>query len=63
MSDGKVYEVRHPEQALPDFTSVSLLAPTSPLSGPQAEGFINLSLLHVVRLEPLPASPSGNGEG
>jgi hypothetical protein len=63
MSDGKTYEVRHPDQVMPTFSAVVLPYPSPAPGGPPAGEFITLSLFHVIRLEPLAQPTSGDGQG
>jgi hypothetical protein len=62
-TDGRTYDVRHPDQALVLRTRVILPLMTSQAEVPERSE--HLALVHVVRLEELPtgASPrAGNGE-
>lgn len=60
-SDGRTYDVRHPDQALVLLTRVILPIPTA---GSVPERWEHLSLSHIIRAEELPAAAtqSGNGE-
>lgn len=56
-SDGRTYDVRHPDQALVLLTRVILPAPAG--SGEVSERSEHLALTHIVRIEQLssPAAP------
>ena len=58
LTDGKTYEIRHPEMAIVTSREVYVgREETSPGSG-IARGLDLVSLLHVVRVEQVPLSPS-----
>jgi hypothetical protein len=58
LTDGKTYEIRHPEMAMVTSREVYVgREETSPGSG-IARGLDLVSLLHVVRVEQVPLSPS-----
>ena len=58
LADGKTYEIRHPEMAMVTSREVYVgREETSPGSG-IARGLDLVSLLHVVRMEQVPLSPS-----
>ena len=58
LADGKTYEIRHPEMAMVTSREVYVgREETSPGSG-IARGLDLVSLLHVVRVEQVPLSPS-----
>jgi len=57
LTDGKTYEIRHPEMALVKQREVYVGTETAPGSGVAAECDL-VSLLHVVRVEVLPQPPS-----
>ena len=64
VSDGTVYEVRHPELLMVDLGSavVGLGAAGQPF--PQVERYEIVDLTHIVRLEPLSAeAKAGDGQG
>lgn len=60
LTDGAFYDIRHPDQAIPTFTSVWITRPRPVLGGTGVDEVVIVSLLQVVRLEPIP-SPTGNG--
>ena len=61
LTHGKTYDVRHPEMAIVTSREVYVgRQETSPGSG-IARGFDLVSLLHVVRVELVPLSPSTAG--
>lgn len=56
LTNGEVYEIRHPDMALPTFGTVHIAIP--PASNP--DGFdrvVIASLLHVLKVEPSPVAP------
>jgi hypothetical protein len=55
VSDGTAYEIRHPELCMPTFSTVIIGLPRDPAQ-PIAERATMISLLHVVRVEPLAAA-------
>jgi hypothetical protein len=58
LTDGKTYDIRHPEMAIVTSREVYVgRGETSPGSG-IARGLDLVSLLHVVRVEQVPLSPS-----
>ncbi len=59
--EATVYEIRHPEMALLARTTLNLYFPSSSFPFPVAESFVTVSLLHVSKLEPIPATPPTNG--
>lgn len=62
VSDGTVYDVRHPELVMVGLGSISIGVPAAGQSQPVYERVETISLQHVVKLLPLPAAPvSGNG--
>jgi hypothetical protein len=63
LSDGVTFDVRHPELVMPGLESFVLGFPASE-QNPAVYGRYNIvSLLHVVRLEPLPAESPASGNG
>ncbi len=62
LTDGQSYDIRHP-----DLLMVGLRTATVGLTGEPGQTFyertVKVDLLHVIRLEPLPAAtpPTGNG--
>jgi hypothetical protein len=61
LTDGKSYDIRHPEMAMVTSREVYVgREETSPGSG-IAKGCDLVSLLHVVRVEQVPLSPSAAG--
>jgi hypothetical protein len=57
LTDGKSYDVRHPEMVLVKQRELYIGTETSPGSGVAGECDL-VSLLHVVRVECVPPSPS-----
>jgi hypothetical protein len=65
LSNGRTYEVRHPELALVGRTTVFIGVPAADLSIPVYDVFDLVSLVHINNVEPIPknAPPSTNGPG
>lgn len=59
-TDGRTYDVRHPDQALVLRSRVILPLPAGNLV---PEGTEHLALLHIVRAEVLHQSPAANANG
>ena len=58
VSDGKIYEISHPELVLPGLASAVIGIPTDP-AHPDLYGQTEIvTLRHVTRLEPLPQQSS-----
>lgn len=51
MTDGTVYEVRHPDQCIVTKTAVHVAIPHS--ARPYAKGIAAYALLHINRMEPI----------
>jgi hypothetical protein len=63
VSDGTVYDVRHPELLMLAVGSAVVGLPSASLPLPQVERYEIVDLRHIVRLEPLaPAPTPGNGQ-
>ena len=62
MSDGTVYEIRHPELLIVAVASAVVGLPSAGLPLPQVGRYEVVDLNHVVRLEPLEA-PAAAGDG
>jgi hypothetical protein len=62
LSEGIVHEVRHPEMVMVTPSSLIIGTPASNVLFPAVEGYVIVSLLHVVQLEPLPmpTNPTNN---
>jgi hypothetical protein len=52
LSDGKTYDIRHPEMCMVGYDSVLVGVPKT--DDPIFDRMIKVSLMHIVRLEPLP---------
>ena len=64
LDDGTVYDIRHPELAMPGSRAIIVGVPKAP-SQPLFDCFVTLALLHVTRLEPLEKATvvsGGNGQ-
>jgi hypothetical protein len=56
LTDGSVYEVRHPEAILVTRSTIHLYQQVETEPGVSHEVLVKLSLLHVIRTEELPPS-------
>lgn len=63
ITDGSSYEVRHPELCMPGARAVIIGLPSSAYPEPVYDRIVDIDLLHITRLEPLPPTTGGNGEG
>jgi hypothetical protein len=61
VSDGSAYEVRHPELVMVGLGALIIGIPPTGQPQPVYERVETVSLGHVVKLIPLPAGASGNG--
>lgn len=62
VSDGTVYEIRHPELLIVALASAVVGLPSAGLPLPQVERYEIVDLGHIVRLEPLEkAAAAGDG--
>ncbi len=62
VSDGSIYDIRHPYQAMPRRTAVWITVPTT-LERVVDEPDI-VAMIHITRVTPLPATSNAtNGEG
>ncbi|MGH7201827.1 MAG: hypothetical protein ACREJB_14565 [Planctomycetaceae bacterium] len=59
-SEGRAYEIRHPDEALVLLTRVALPAPTD-ADDEFSERLEHVALAHVVRVEELPSAASRSG--
>ena len=57
MTDGTLYEIRHPDMILADRNSLSLVAPTQKDSSIEDHLFA-ISYFHIMEIEPLPPLPT-----
>jgi len=55
LTDGKTYDVRHPDMLIATRRTAAIGVP-SEASQPTAERIVTVSLLHIVRLEPIDAA-------
>jgi hypothetical protein len=63
VSDGSVYEIRHPELVMVGLGAIIIGIPASGASLPVYERAETVSLFHVVKLAPLTAPIPGDGTG
>jgi hypothetical protein len=61
-SDGRNYDIRHPEMVMAGFTSAVIGYPNPEVPGTILRYDI-VSMLHIVRLGPLPATTGVQGKG
>jgi hypothetical protein len=52
LTDGAVYEIRHPELIMPGLTSAVIGLPADPMQ-PVYSRFVTVALSHIVRMEPI----------
>jgi hypothetical protein len=57
VSDGTVYEIRHPEMMLVGRTKALVFFPPEGLPLPALDHYEAVALLHITRLEPVEISP------
>ncbi len=62
VSDGAVYDVRHPELCVPGTRSVFIGTPAVGQPDPVFDRFVLVDWLHITRLEPLEVLTPGNGQ-
>lgn len=63
VSDGTVYDIRHPELMMVGIGALIIGIPASGQHWPVYERAETVSLQHVVKLLPLAAAVTGNGNG
>lgn len=63
VSDGTIYEIRHPELLMVAVASAVVGLPTGTQQLPQVERYEIVDLRHIVRLEPLEAQPTPGQAG
>ena len=56
LSDGRVYEARHPEMVMVGLSSVIVGSPAHEDAEPVFERAVDVSLLHVMQIEPVVSS-------
>jgi hypothetical protein len=59
VTDGSVYDISHPDMILPGRRALVVGLPGDPQR--PFEHFVTIALLHVTRMEPVTAPPSGDG--
>jgi hypothetical protein len=63
VSDGMVYDIRHPELLMVAVASAVVGLPSMGQPPPAVERYEIMDLRHIVRLEPLESAPAtGNGQ-
>ena len=60
LTDGRAYEVRHPEMAMVGRSSLVIGLPAPGDAEPVYDRFVTVSLLHVMQMEPLEAAGTSN---
>jgi hypothetical protein len=61
LSDGKVYQIRHPELLMVGLRSAVVGVPPPEHPEPVYDHYEIVDLIHIVRLAPLPAKVTGDG--
>lgn len=56
LTDGRTYVVRHPELAMVGRSSVIIGLPSEQVSEPIFDRFVDISLLHIMQIDPVPAA-------
>jgi hypothetical protein len=62
LTDGTLFDIRHPEMVLLGRRSAVIGITNGEGPRPMYERYVNISLLHITRLEPLP-TPTATGDG
>ena len=63
VTDGASYEVRHPDLIMAGSRSVLIGLPNPGQADPVYEHYVNVDLVHITRLEPIPLATSpANGQ-
>ncbi len=60
LSNDKTYEIRHPELAFATLSSVVLGIPATNSPQPVADYAVHVSLMHVVQIEHIAATPTAS---
>ena len=55
LTDGRSYEIRHPEMAMVGRSTVAIGLPAPDDPRPIYDRLVTVSLLHVIEIEPVPA--------
>ena len=63
LTDGRRYEIRHPDMLMVGKRSVVIGLPSPFPDDPYLDHRITVDLIHVVSHEPLPAAPAGSNGG
>jgi hypothetical protein len=53
VSDGATYDIRHPDQAMPLLSTVSVTVSGGLAGAPEAGAMVTISLRHITRLVPI----------
>ncbi|MFL5245892.1 MAG: hypothetical protein ACJ8FY_27790 [Gemmataceae bacterium] len=62
VTDGTIYEVRHPEMVLVNRSTAFVFSPAPNLPAPAVSKLETVALLHIIRFDPMetPAAPTNN---
>ncbi len=63
LSNGRTYEVRHPDLAMVGRTTMLLGIPAPDLPPSTYDHYETIALMHINNLEPLPPAPTAGGNG
>jgi hypothetical protein len=63
LTDGRTYDIHHPEMVMVGRSSVAIGVPAPGGSELVYDRLITVSLLHIMQIEPILRTPSGNPEG
>jgi hypothetical protein len=62
LTTGITFDVRHPDQAVADRSTVAISVPAASVTGTESfQHDITISLTHIVYLEPIVTTQGGNG--
>jgi hypothetical protein len=62
VTDGAHYDIRHRELCMPGARSIAIGIRDTTLSHIVYERLVQVALVHITRLEPLPVTHGGNGQ-
>jgi hypothetical protein len=62
LTDGRSFKVRHPEMVLPGRRSAVIGVPAAHETEPLYDHRVTVDLLHIVSIQPIPASSTPNGQ-
>lgn len=60
LTDGRTFDVHHPELTMVGKSAVAIGIPASDEQGPVYDRLVTVSLLHVMQIEPIQPSPHGD---